>query len=84
MGDSTDPHCFIGAEKYLDAVINSDYRQKKFTRGHKQTLSRFEYLTKEDTSQPYIPRHDFITNNVNAADANTDDMPIIRLSLTNV
>ena len=53
--------------------VSLDYTQGKFSQGNSQIVSRFMYLTKDDNLQPYISQ-DFITNNANAAGANSDDI----------
>ena len=60
--------CVIGAEKYPDAGILSNYDDDDYSQGYHQIKEAFEALTKHDILQPYISEEDFRSSNAAAND----------------
>ena len=66
----TSTQCIIGTETNPDAAKNLAYDDGFYSQGYGQTKEVFRFLTKDDTLNPYISDHDFISTNVNIAEEN--------------
>ena len=57
----TSTQCIIGTEKYPDPGILLIYDDDYYIQGYGQIKEAFKALTKDDTLQPYISDHNFIS-----------------------